>query len=115
MHRDDNFDLVQDRSAKGTVNYVANEQYTSLPNKTVYPFLSSMFEVDGVRYVPVSPSERTCDAIDCAYNESAENIHIGNTVTNQGISLTVKQIHPYTLYGNASIKNVEFSFGGGRW
>ena len=99
-------------NARGKVNYVANEQYTSLSNKTVYPFLSSMFEVDGVKYVPVSPSERTCDAIDCAYNESAENIHIGNTVTNQGISLTVKQIHPYALYRNQYVKDVELSFDG---
>ena len=96
----------------GTINYVANERYTSLSNKTVYPFLSSMFEVDGVKYVPVSPSERTCDAIDCAYNESAQNIHIGNTVTNQGISLTVKQIHPYALYRNQYVKDVELSFDG---
>ncbi|MCH5307880.1 MAG: leucine-rich repeat protein [Prevotella sp.] len=99
-------------NASGAVNYVANEQYTSLPNKTVYPFLSSMFEVGGIRYVPVSPSERTCDAIDCAYNESAENINIGNTVTNQGISLTVKQIRPYVCYGNKYIKNVEVDLEG---
>ena len=99
-------------NARGKVNYVANEQYTSLSSKTVYPFLSSMFEVDGVKYVPVSPSERTCDAIDCAYNESAENVHIGKTVTNQGISLTVKQIHPYALYGNEYVKDVELSLDG---
>ena len=33
-------------NAEGIVNYVANNQY-GLSNKTVYPFLSSMFEVDG--------------------------------------------------------------------
>lgn len=98
--------------AGGTVNYVANEQYTSLSNKTVYPFLSSMFEVDGVKYVPVSPSERTCDAIDCAYNESVENVYIGSTVTNQGISLTVNQIRPYICYGNKYVKNVNIDFDG---
>ena len=100
------------RNANGTVNYVANDLYTSLSNKTVYPFLSSMFEVDGVKYVPVSPSERTCDAIDCAYNETAENINIGKTVSNKGISLTVKQVHPYALYGNTFAKDVKLSFGG---
>ena len=96
----------------GKVNYVANDQYSSLNNKTVYPFLSSMFEVDGVKYVPVSPSERTCDIIDCAYDESVENINIGNTVTNMGISLTVQQVHSYAFYGNAYIKNVKLGFGG---
>ena len=49
----------------GKVNYVANDLYKGLSNMTVYPFLSSMFEAGAWKYVPVSPSERTCDAIDC--------------------------------------------------
>jgi len=93
-------------NAAGTVNYVANDLYTSLSNKTVYPFLSSMFEVNGIKYVPVSPSKRTCDAIDCAYNSSAENITISSTVNNKGISLSLKQVLPYVCYGNPFIKNV---------
>ena len=99
-------------NAAGTINYVANNLYKSLSNKTEYKFLSSMFEVDGVKYVPVSPSERTCDAIDCLYNNDAENIHIGKTVTNKGITLTVKQVHPYTFYGNTYIKDVELTLDG---
>ena len=94
------------KNAEGTVNYVANDLYTSLSNKTVYPFLSSMFEVGGIKYVPVSPSERTCDAIDCAYDSSAENVTISSTVNNKGISLSLKQIQPYVCYGNQFIKNV---------
>ena len=58
-------------NASGKVNYVSNDQFTSLSNKVKYQFLSSCFEVDGIRYVPVSPSEKTCDAIDCVYDESA--------------------------------------------
>ena len=99
------------KNAAGTVNYVANNQY-SLSNMTVYPFLSSMFEVDGVKYVPVSPSERTCDAIDCAYDSSAEKIHIGNTVSNKGIALTVKEVKPCSFYKNTFIKNVNLNFVG---
>jgi len=98
--------------ASGSINYVPNNLYTSLGNATVYKFLSSIFEVDGVKYVPVSPSERTCDAVDCLYDEGAENIHIGKTVTNQGITLTVKQVHPYAFYGNPFIKDVDLSFDG---
>ena len=94
------------------VNYVANELYTSLNKKTVYSFLSSLFEVDGVKYVPVSPSDRTCDAIDCLYDEDAESIHIGKTVTNKGIALTVEQVHPYAFYGNMYVKDVDLSFDG---
>jgi hypothetical protein len=76
--------------AAGTTNYVANDLYTSLSNKTVYKYLSSMFVVDGVKYVPVSPSERTCDAIDCLYDKNAENITLGkieNFLRSENISL----------------------------
>ena len=99
-------------NAAGKVNYIANDQYTSLGNKTVYKFLSSMFDVDGVKYVPVSPSERTCDAIDCLYDERAENIHIGETVTNKGITLKVNQVQPYTCYNNQQVKDVKINCSG---
>ena len=98
--------------AAGTVNYVANNLYTSLSNKTVYPYLSSMFEVGGVKYVPVSPSERTCDAIDCLYDASAENINIGKTVSYRGINMTVNEVKPYTCYQNNKIKEMDVRFGG---
>ena len=99
-------------NSAGTVNYVANDLYTSLSNKTVYKFLSSTFEVDGVKYVPVSPSERTCDAIDCLYDESTEHINIGNTVTYKGVAMTVKQIHPYACYQDSHIKDVQLNCSG---
>lgn len=99
-------------NAAGTVNYVANDSYTNLRSRKVYPFLSSIFEVDGVRYVPVSPSERTCDAIDCAYNESAENINISKSVSYQGIDMTVKYVNWYVCYQNSFIKEVNLSFEG---
>ena len=96
----------------GMVNYVANDLYTGLSNMTVYPFLSSMFEVDGVKYVPVSPSERTCDAIDCTYDAAAENINIGKTVSYKGIAMTVNNIKPYTCYKNTFIKSADVSCNG---
>ena len=99
-------------NANGVVNYVTNEQYTSLSNTTVYPLLSSMLEVGGVKYIPVNVSERTCDVIDCVYDESAENIHIDSTIISQGISLTVKQVRPYALYNNEYIKNAVLNLDG---
>lgn len=98
--------------ASGTVNYVPNDLYTELSNTTVYKYLSSMFEVDGVKYVPVSPSERTCDAIDCAYDEAAENINIGSSVTYQGIALTVQQVYPYAFSGNPYVRDAQLNFNG---
>ncbi len=97
--------------ASGTVNYVSNDQF-NISNKVVYKYLSSYFDVGGIRYVPVSPSDRTCDAIDCIYSESAENINIGETVTNKGITLTVMKVNPYTCYQNKHIKDVKLSLGG---
>lgn len=98
-------------NAQGTVNYVANSQYSGLNDMKEYTFLSSMFEVDGIRYVPVSPSERTCDAIDCVYDESAENITIKESVTNKGFSLKIQNIQPYLCYSNTYIKNVNIESG----
>ena len=98
--------------ASGTVNYVANEQYSSLSNVVIYPYLSSMFEVDGVKYVPVSPSERTCDAIDCSYNSTDSIINIGNTVSFKGVAMSVKDIKPYTCYDNNFIKDCKINYNG---
>ena len=81
-------------NAKGNINYVANDQYTSLSNVKVYPYLSSMFEVDGVKYVPVSPSERTCHAIDCAYDSTAEIINVGETTSFKGVAMKVTEVMP---------------------
>ncbi len=99
-------------NAEGTVNYVANNLYTSLKNKTVYPFLSSLFEVDGVKYVPVSPSERTCDAIDCLYSKAAANVNIGATVSYKGVQMNVMKVNKYACYGNNFINTVELSYNG---
>ena len=92
--------------AAGTINYVANEQYTSLSNKTVYPFLSSLFEVDGIKYVPVSPSERTCDAIDCVFDSTAAHTKILPTATYRGVTLKVLNVKPYVCYNNDFIKDL---------
>ncbi len=97
--------------AEGTINYVANSQYSFGKTKE-YPFLSSIFEVDGVKYVPVSPSERTCDAIDCLYNESAENVNVNTTVSYKGMDMTVKYINPFTFYNNKYIKDVNLNYTG---
>ena len=98
--------------AEGSINYVSNTRYTELSNVIRYSSLSSIFEVDGIRYVPVNPSARTCDAIDCTYDESVDSINIGEKVTYMGIALSVKQVSPYTCYGNKHIKDINLSFKG---
>ena len=94
------------KNASRAVNYVSNNQYSSLSNAIVYPFLSSIFEVDGVKYVPVSPSDRTCDAIDCVYDSSAAVTKISSTVSYMGVSMSVQKVQPYVCYGNTFIENL---------
>lgn len=98
--------------AKGNINYVANDQYEDLNNVKVYPYLSSMFEMDGVKYVPISPSERTCHAIDCVYDSTMAIVKVGETASYKGVEMTVKEIMPYAFYGNSYIKNVSVSHAG---
>ena len=90
------------------VSYVANDLYTgmSCEYKYIYKYLSSLFEVDGIRYVPVSPSERTCDAIDCTYNQEQTDISLCKTVSYKGVSMTLKDIKSYTCYNNTHITKV---------
>ncbi|WP_052046440.1 leucine-rich repeat domain-containing protein [Prevotella melaninogenica] len=95
---------------KGGIHYVANNLYTYLYNRRVYPYLSSIFEVDGIKYVPVSPSERTCDAIDCTY--TGDELKINKKVNYKGIDMTVREINPYTAYDCAKIKKAYIDIDG---
>ena len=99
------------KNAEGIVNYVSNDQY-SLSNQVIYQSLSSFFDVNGIRYVPVSLSERTCDAIDCVYDETATNTNIASTVSYKGITMTVKNLQPYVAYSNKYIENLNVDYEG---
>ena len=96
------------RNVEGRIHYVANDMYTGLSNEKVYPYLSSIFEVDGIKYVPVSPSERICDAIDCTY--TGDELKINKKVNYKGVDMTVKEINPYTAC-RAKIKKVYIENG----
>ena len=95
------------KNVKATINYVSNEEYSLLNNVNVYPFLSSKFEVDGVIYVPISISERTCDVVDSSYDTVYPDLVIDKTVSYKGVMMNVKDIQPYTFYGNESIINLK--------
>lgn len=89
---------------------------TSIPechaNTSIYIYLSSLFEVDGIRYVPVSPSERTCDAIDCTYAPEHTDISLSRTVSYKGVSMTLTDIKPFTCYSNTNIVKVKVDYDG---
>ena len=99
-------------NVSGRIHYVANDLYTRLSNEKVYPYLSSIFEVNGIKYVPVSPSERTCDAIDCAYTGEPYEVKINKKVNYKGVDMTVREINPYTAYNCANIKKAYIDING---
>ena len=100
------------RNVEGSIHYVANDLYTGLSNKKVYPYLSSIFEVDGIKYVPVSPSERICDAIDCTYTGEPYEFKINKKVNYKGVDMAVREINPYTAYKCAKIKKAYIDING---
>ena len=99
-------------NAEGIVNLVSNSKYESLSNKTVFQFLSSYFTVGGIKYVPISPSERTCASVDCVYDKSITSISINKTVSNRGINLTVNDVCEYTFHNHKFIKNAVINHAG---
>ena len=99
------------RDVKSNIHYVANDRY-DFSNQIKYQFLSSMFTVDGTVFVPVSPSERTCDAIDCTYVPECKSIVIDGKVSNKGIEMSVVDIKPYSYYGNSYVESVAISYNG---
>lgn len=99
--------------------YVSNDNYYSSPNSArilgtlvKYSYLSSMFEVDGVRYVIVSPTERTCAAIDCTYDSKNTIVNIGEYVSYRGIQMKVLEVAPFCFYDNDYVTSVDLSFNG---
>ena len=100
------------RNVIGGIHYVANDLYTNLDNKKVYPYLSSIFEVDGIKYVPVSPSEHICDAIDCTYTGEPYELKINKKVNYKGVDMTVRKINPCTAYNCTKIKKAYIDIDG---
>ncbi len=98
--------------AKANANYCSTDRYTSLNNCKEYQHLSSMFEVNGICYVPVSPSERTCEAIDCTYAPEYTVAQFSKTINYKGVQMMLKGINPYTCYHNLHITKVIADFDG---
>ncbi len=82
------------------VIYVSNAEVYGYG--TEYPRLSSMFEVDGVKYVPLSTKE--CDVIDCCYDVTVANVAVDSIVMYKSRKMTVKNINNYSFYNNKYIK-----------
>lgn len=96
-------------NVRASEDYASNDQYGYCK---IYPFLSSKFIVDGTVYVPVSPSERTCDVVDCIYDKNRTNVEISDRVSNRGIEMKVNEICPYSFYENNYIQSLKLSNNG---
>ena len=87
------------------IDYVSNDKYSF--SGRCYPFLSSMFESNGIVYIPVDPSERTCDAVDFVRDTTYVDVNVEKTVTYRGIEFTVNNVNPYCFYDDEFIKSVK--------
>ena len=99
-------------SVKGSIHYVPNTSYSQYSNVKVYPSLNDIFEVEGIKYVPVSLSERTCDAIDCTYTGDANEVNIDKKVNYKGFDMTVREINPYTFHNCHKITKANIDITG---
>ena len=75
-----------------------------------YARLSSIFEVGGVKYVPLSTNE--CDVIDCSYDESASSVYVDSVIIYKNRKLAVRNINSYSFYKNDYINQVYVNNGG---
>ncbi len=103
------------RKLTNQIVYVTNDNYNKYDLGTIkkYDFLNSMFEADGIIYVPISPSERTCAAIDCTYSSGDKNIVIGNTVKYKGVDMSIIEINSHVLSNNKHIESISVSTNAG--
>jgi hypothetical protein len=99
---------------RSDIHFVRSDQFSfNYPTEVVvYPLLSYMFEVDGVKYVPVSTSERTCDAFECNNNESVVNINVPSKIKYNKAEFSVKIIQPCFAYNNKHIENLTIDING---
>ncbi len=93
------------------VNFISNNQY-KFGNQILYPFLSSMFDVEGIVYVPVSPSERTCNVVDYFYAPSNAVFSVPATVTYKGIQLKVIDVGAYAFYHHDYLTDITLDNNG---
>ena len=103
------------QSERARMIYVANNNYDkfwSLGTVKVYPYLSSLFEVDGVVYVPVNPSQRTCDVIDCNYNDTIDSIVVPQAVSYKGVTMYPQDVNRYSFFKYAKASKAILSNNG---
>ena len=95
-------------NVSGITNYVSNEQYI-LDNIRVYPYIGSIFMVDGIIYVPNNPSSNTCDVIDCLYDKSNTFVNIDSIITYREQTMRIENVLPSAFYMNDFIKSLEIN------
>lgn len=103
-------------AAAGQMNFVSNGNY-NLSNTKEYAYLSSIFEAEGVGYIPLNPAERTCAMINLYDYHNTTELDMQKTVNYRGIEMTVDEIAPYTFYNNKNLTKLNLNISGniGDW
>lgn len=82
-----------------------------LPNALVYPYLSGMFQDNGIVYVPNSPIERTCDVVDYVTDKIDSDITIPSKVNYREMEVNVSNIGNWAFANCVRLKTVEIDNG----
>ncbi len=92
--------------------YVSNSKYSDiavLGTIHQYNSLSSMFEADGVVYVPISVAGRTCAAVDATYAEDATSISVGASTVYRNVVMNITEVNPNLMRGNPYITSLSYT------
>lgn len=74
--------------------------------------LSSIFEVDGIKYVPVSSEQQSCAVIDCTYTPANKTVVIPAKVNYRGHEMAVAETCSYALCNNKFVENLQLKYSG---
>lgn len=97
------------------VNYAPNNSYSELRATLVYPLLEHTFEVGGIRYIPRSLTDQTCDVFDydpVYLSDSISHISIDSIVEYKGKQFKVQNINPYAFYECKKLKSICIDIAG---
>ncbi len=95
-------------SANAKVTYVSTSNTSTDENLKRVDYLSSFFTAEnGLRYIPISPQNRTAMLIDFDYSLDPDNLIIPEKVTYKGIEMEVMQAGNYCYSHIDNLKHIE--------
>lgn len=99
------------RNVPGRVTYAVSNKYTDATawgTVFVRTDLNSMFNVDGIRYLPAANGAATVDAVDCSYERNVATVNVVDNITYNGKSYEVTSLANALTMGNPFMTTVNY-------